>query len=152
MFIHQLYDLNNDKKAGIDTFTTIQGYGFAMKLQQRLFFPLEVLFLVFLLIIAVPLYPTMSIVIVVYLAWVIFMTSMIGRKYLAFTWDKFDRPALADLYEVFLPLTLALLAAAKNPMNVLIVLVLIPWQWKRLSNLYYRARRALSKRISRREA
>jgi 4-hydroxybenzoate polyprenyltransferase len=124
ILIHQLRDKSNDILSGVKTFVTSHKSSTVISVLKYIFLPLELISLLVLLLMLSRSAPLLIIVVLTYLITLI----MKLRKYRlsikeALISYKLPAPALSDLYEVWLPLGLAILLTMRTPLYCGLIII-----------------------------
>lgn len=134
ILVHQILDIENDRKFGVSTFTTEVGFCKANRLLRCFFFPLELVCLCIFLYMQIVSIPFLWVVpciygLVVLAKWVLWKGH--GKPYML---ETFSRQPLEDFYYILWPLGLALLLAVKQPTYWAVFVFYLVWERSFLGN------------------
>lgn len=105
ILIHQLLDCDNDAAAGVSTFVRNIGRKNALMLLKGVVFPGELVALTWWLILMSQRNTWFLLVVPLYLVWLKLQFHIWKGRGPAYTWDRYNRPQLGDLYTAILPLS-----------------------------------------------
>ena len=128
ILVHQLIDLENDRRSGISTFTTKSGYAQTIRLIRWVIFPLELVCLATLLYSTTAHNPILWILPVVYGLVVLTNLFLWKGHDQPYRFTTFARQPLEDFYYVYWPLGLVLILAFRQPIFWLVFLFNLIWQ------------------------
>jgi 4-hydroxybenzoate polyprenyltransferase len=125
LLVHQILDERSDRVAGVTTFVTAEGAGRSRKLLDRVVFPAELSSFVALIVVSLRVAPWLALA---------FLPA-------AFTWPlmkarrrsegiSFATLGLADVYETWWPLALAVTLSARDPRFALFAVAHVLMFWK----------------------
>jgi 4-hydroxybenzoate polyprenyltransferase len=144
MLIHQIIDEANDRKAGVQTYVTQNGSSRAAWLLYNLFFPLEVCLGSLLIVITAINFPILALLLVLYWGELLARYVLHQQGKVKFSLDQYGDIPLAVSYFLFWPACFAVLLAGQNLTLIGIVILVILWQWRYMSNEGVRLYRLVS--------
>jgi 4-hydroxybenzoate polyprenyltransferase len=136
ILMHQAIDYQRDRLTGVRTFLSQRDRRLARDLIRRVLFPLEMLALSVWFILAVQRVPGLAVTALAYMAWVLLRRRILGEA--AYSWTSYSNAYLGELYTVFLPVSLGILAVAIHPAYLALLALAIGLGGRRFAvNLAY---------------
>lgn len=149
ILLHQLIDMPLDARGEVRTYARASGAGRTLWLLKRVVFPLEVICLAAWLFLTAGSYPPLWLMAPAYGAWLLARIALWRGVGPAFNWTAYWLHPLGDFYEIFWPLFIVLLLAARDPLYLPLPFFLLCWQMPWLCQQLPLLRRLLRPKLAR---